>query len=107
MSQHSRRHSQNKSSLRIFENNGFVYGLGLGAVIGVVVAGPHFREWSLFTSFGTIFGWGVGIGILGYFAIAIAFGSASGGFGGASDIGDDNSLNDGMDGGSGDGGGND
>lgn len=107
MSQHSMRDSQDKPNLRKVENNGFVYGLGLGAMIGVVVAGPHFREWSLFTSLETIFGWGVGMGILGYFAIAIAYGSAMGGFGSASGIGDHNSTNDGTDGGSGDGGGND
>ena len=53
MSQHSMRNSQDKPTLRSFENNGFLYGLGLGALIGVVVAGPHFREWSLLTTLGT------------------------------------------------------
>jgi len=107
MSQHSMRDSQDKPNLRSFENNGFVYGLGFGALIGVVVAGPHFREWPLFTTLGTIAGCCIGLGILGYFAIAIAYGSAAGGFSDTSGIGDYSSTNDNADGGNGDGGGSD
>lgn len=101
------RDSQDKPNLRSFENNGFLYGLGLGGVVGVIAAGPHFREWPLFATFGVIAGCCIGLGILGYFAIAIAHGSVAGGYSGTSGIGDSAQLNDNTDGGHGDGGGSD
>jgi hypothetical protein len=98
------RDENGKPSLRAFENNGLVYGLPLGALVGIMFAGPHFNEWSLLKSLGTIFGCGIGAGILGYIAIAIAYGSTAAGFGITSGAGDDGSSSGGDGGGGGDGG---
>ena len=105
MPQHSLRDEHGRPNLRTFENRGFLYGLAFGAAIGVLIAGPHFREWSFLASVGMILGCGVGFGLLGYVAIAIAYGSAAGGFGTSSGIGGDGSAS--GDGGDGGGGGGD
>ena len=79
------RDEHGKTNLRAFENYGFIYGLTLGGVVGVVVVGPHFHEWSFFVCLGIILGCGIGIGVLGHLAVAIAYGSTASGFGVASD----------------------
>ena len=35
------------SIIRKFESNGLLYGSLLGLLLGVLIAGPHFSEWSL------------------------------------------------------------
>jgi hypothetical protein len=69
------RDESGKPNFRAFKNNGFVYGLPVGALVGVLIAGPHFYEWSAWKSLATILGCCAGTGILGYFAIALAYGS--------------------------------
>ena len=71
---------------------GLYGGLFVGAVIGVLVAGPHFREWSSARSLLTIAGSAGLATFIGYFAAEIAVASlASGGAadisGGAGDVG--------------------
>lgn len=83
------RFENSKPGLPTFENNGFWYGMALGALVGVLAAGPHFNEWSFLTCMGTILGSGIGAGIVGYFAIGIFCAEAAAGFGVGSDANDD------------------
>jgi hypothetical protein len=94
------RDENGKPDLDAFANNGLLYGLPLGALAGVLMAGPHFSEWSPLKIFGMILGCGACAGILGYVAIAMAYGSAAAGFGITSCSGDDGASG-GGDGGSG------
>lgn len=97
--------------LRSFANYGFYGGAGFGALAGVVVAGPHFYEWSAAATFGAVAGCVLLFGIIGHFAVGLAYGSqassdasfASGDLY-ESSHGFDGSL---VDGGGGDGGGGD
>lgn len=73
------RDESGKPNLRAYENNGFLYGLPIGALIGTFIAGPHFYEWPVWGSIVAILGSGIGGGILGYFAISIAYGSEASG----------------------------
>lgn len=73
------RDESGRPNLRAFENNGFWYGLPAGALIGVLIAGPHFYEWPVWESLVSIFGGGFGGGILGYAAVAMAYGSEASG----------------------------
>jgi hypothetical protein len=73
------RDESGKPNLRTYENNGFLYGLPVGALIGVLIAGPHFYEWPVWESLAAIFGCAIGAGILGYIAVVSAYGSEAGG----------------------------
>ena len=73
------RDESGKPNLRAYENNGFLYGLPAGALVGTLIAGPHFYEWPLWESLAAIFGCGIGAGILGYIAVASAYGAEAGG----------------------------
>lgn len=58
---------------------GLFGGLFIGAMVGVMVAGPNFREWSGLRSLATILGaFGVG-GVLGYIAGEIAISNLTAG----------------------------
>src|SRR5258706_1893801 len=98
-----------------YKSIGLFGGLFLGAVVGIMVAGPHFHEWSAARSMLTIFGSLALGGLIGYVAgeIAVAslasgpgsgFAGGDGGGGGGSGVGGGDGGGGGGDGG-GDGGG--
>jgi hypothetical protein len=61
-----------KAIIARYREIGLIGGLAFGGVVGVMVAGPNFREWSWLRSVVTIAG-SVGIGgLLGYIAGEIA-----------------------------------
>jgi hypothetical protein len=95
----SMRDEKGRPNLRAFENYGFIYGLSLGGVVGVLVAGPYFGEWPLAACLGTIVGCGIGAGVVGYLAVAMVYGSAASGFGAASDANESSATGDSDDGG--------
>jgi hypothetical protein len=66
--------------IKRFRQYGFTGGFSLGAIVGFMVAGPHFHEWSFVRSASTILGSGVVLGFLGFLAIVIAYGSLVAGF---------------------------
>ena len=68
-----------KPDFKAFENYGSIYGLTLGLVAGLLVAGPHFHDWSFLTCLATICGLGILVALLGHLAIAWAYGSVAGG----------------------------
>jgi len=93
-----------------YEGYGLIAGLGLGALVGVLFAGPHFRDWPAAGSLLAILGGGVGGALIGYLAVAIFIGSLVHGpgigEGGGADISQGgNSSHGNGGGGSGDGGG--
>jgi hypothetical protein len=72
--------------LRKYEGLGFVYGGAIGAVIGVLVAGPHFHEWAPGIVAAVVCGAPVAGALLGWFATTIAAGgTARGGTGATSE----------------------
>lgn len=79
-------------NIKAFENYGSIYGLVLGLVAGVLIAGPHFREWPFFASLATMVGGGSVGALIGHVAIVLVYGSVAGGdvgvSGGASSGGD-------------------
>lgn len=98
-----------KAIVARYKAMGLIGGLFLGAVAGVMIAGPNFREWSGMRSLVTIAG-SLGIGaIAGYFAGELAVGGHASGSGAGIHSGSgDSSETSGLDasgGGSGDGGG--
>jgi hypothetical protein len=58
--------------IQTFENTGFFYGSLLGMLVGVVIAGPHFFDWTLPSIFLTIAVATMVIGFLGWFSVAVA-----------------------------------
>jgi predicted membrane protein len=58
-------------TIKAFQNYGSVYGFLLGSVIGVLLAGPNFDNWTWFQSVSTILGSGIVLGIIGHFATAV------------------------------------
>lgn len=78
-------------NLDAFNNNGFWYGLPIGALIGVLIAGPHFHEWPTWESLVAIFGSCLGCGISGHLAIAMAYGAEASGAHVVPDYSDENS----------------
>jgi hypothetical protein len=57
--------------IQTFENTGFFYGSLLGILVGVVIAGPHFFDWTLPSIFLTIAAATAVIGFLGWIAWAV------------------------------------
>jgi hypothetical protein len=51
----------------------------LGLAAGVLAAGPNFYEWPVFASLATIVGGAIVGALLGYVAIALAYGSMASG----------------------------
>ena len=78
-------------------------GLFLGSVVGILLSGTHFDEWSALTSVAVVFGSGVGLAVLGWGIGSAAVGSvASGGghgVGGYVDAGGSAEAGDGASGG--------
>ena len=64
---------------KAIENYGSIFGLLLGAVAGVMVAGPNFQVWTPLESILTILGGGITLGLIGHFAFALFFGTAAAG----------------------------
>ena len=60
-----------------YEGYGLIAGVGLGLLLGVMIAGPHFHDWPATASLLTILGSGTGGAIVGYLAVMIAFGSTT------------------------------
>jgi hypothetical protein len=70
---------------RNYARYGLVGGFGIGAILGVLVSGPHFYEWSAGVSLGVICGSAVAIAGVGWFASSFVGGMPLGdhaGFGG-------------------------
>jgi prolipoprotein diacylglyceryltransferase len=67
------------STVKAFDNYGSIYGFLLGAIAGVLLAGPNFQVWTLFESVITILGVGIIAGAIGHFALLMALGGAADG----------------------------
>ena len=84
-----------------YEGYGLVGGFAAGLLLGVMVSGPHLREWPAWQSLSAILG-GAGLGsITGYLALAIVMGSLAGGSVGGTSIGGSESSHTSDSGGSG------
>ena len=94
--------SHGQAVLRRFESHGFWIGLGLGAVVGVLVSGPNFHEWAAQTISLVMLTCTVGGGVVGYFAGTVAAASLAQGPGGGTGGPGDRGMHaiDGRDGGS-------
>ncbi|WP_141514147.1 hypothetical protein [Ramlibacter sp. WS9] len=77
MNPHSTQSS--KDILRRYRSYGLFGGAAVGAVVGVLVSGPNFREWAATQSLAVIAGFMVGIALIGYFFLAQVFGASTGG----------------------------
>jgi hypothetical protein len=66
-------------TLRRYKQYGLVGGIALGLLLGVLLSGPHFFEWSFGLSLAVISGCMAGCAAMGWFATAIATGSLAGG----------------------------
>ena len=70
-----------------YEGYGLVGGFAAGLLLGVMMSGPHLREWPAWQSLSVILG-GAGLGsFTGYLALAIVMGSLAGGSVGGTSIG--------------------
>jgi uncharacterized membrane protein YeaQ/YmgE (transglycosylase-associated protein family) len=65
--------------IKRYRSNGLFGGLFFGVLVGIVVAGPHFHEWSAERSMLTIIGSLIVGGLVGYLAGEIAIASLSSG----------------------------
>lgn len=65
------RDENGNADLRTFENTGFFYGSLLGILVGVVIAGPHFFDWSLSSVLLTIAASSMVNGFLGWLAVVL------------------------------------
>ncbi len=72
-----------------YENNGLLYGAFLGALVGVLIAGPHFADWSIEKILAAIAASSAVLGMTGYFVMSIIFAGLSEGLGQASFDNDD------------------
>lgn len=68
--------------LQRYKGYGLLVGLALGLLVGVLVSGPHFYEWSVAASLAVICGCAAGGAFIGWVALALAAGSVAGGGGG-------------------------
>jgi hypothetical protein len=66
-------------TVKTFENYGSIFGFLLGAIAGVLLAGPNFQVWTPFESFLTILGGGVVVGVIGHIALAMSLGAVAAG----------------------------
>lgn len=57
--------------IKSFENNGLLYGSLLGALVGVLIAGPHFTEWSFAKIIAVVSLCSAVIGITGHLAVIV------------------------------------
>ena len=88
-----------------YEGYGMVGGFAAGLLVGVMVSGPHLREWPAWQSLSVILG-GAGLAsFTGYLALAIVMGSLAGGAVGDPSIGGSESSHTSDSGGDGGGGG--
>lgn len=62
-----------------FENNGLLYGALLGALVGVVIAGPHFNDWSIQKILASVAVLSAVIGAAGHLAVWIAYAAIAAG----------------------------
>jgi uncharacterized protein len=90
-----------------FEGYGLVGGLALGVLAGVMISGPHFREWPVLQSVLVVLGGGALGSFVGYLALSYLIGSIAAGPGGGLGGGGDGGIGGGDYGGGsgGDGGG--
>jgi hypothetical protein len=58
-----------------FKRYGLIGGLAVGLLGGVMVSGPHLREWSLLQSLVVMLGGGATGAVVGYLAISLFMGS--------------------------------
>ncbi len=63
----------------VFENNGLFYGALLGALCGVLIAGPHFTDWSIEKIVAAIAVSSVVVGVTGHLAVWMAYAAISAG----------------------------
>ena len=73
MSIHQTRRTAGQLILKKYRQRGVVAGGGLGLLIGVLVSGPHFYEWSLISIVAVVFGSAAAGAAIGWlFASAVA-----------------------------------
>jgi hypothetical protein len=69
-----------------YKRYGLMGGFALGLLVGIMISGPHLREWQAWQSLLVIFGGGVLGSFVGYVALSVVMGSfaagSGGGFGG-------------------------
>jgi hypothetical protein len=70
---------KNDPTVKAFENYGSIYGFLLGAIAGVLIAGPNFQVWPPLQSLLTILGGGIIVGVIGHIALLMALGSEAAG----------------------------
>lgn len=58
-----------------FENNGLLYGALLGVLVGVLIAGPHFADWSIQKILAAVALSSAVIAIVGHLAVLMAYGA--------------------------------
>ena len=68
MNLHLQPETHGQSVRRRFEGYGFWIGLGLGALIGFLISGPNFHDWTVGKTIGVIVAFTIGGAVAGYFA---------------------------------------
>jgi hypothetical protein len=76
MNQHSTQAP--RDIVRRYRSYGLFGGAALGAVVGVLVSGPHLHEWAAAQSLAVIAAFTVGIAFVGYFFLAQVIGASTG-----------------------------
>lgn len=62
-----------------YDSYGFIGGIALGLIAGILISGPNFNVWPPLTSILVTLGGGVVGGVIGLFASAIALGAQASG----------------------------
>ena len=62
-----------------YDSYGFIGGIALGLIAGILISGPNFNAWPPLTSILVTLGGVVGGGVIGFFASAIALGAQASG----------------------------
>ena len=79
MNNHAKDETPGQRILNRFGSYGFIGGLALGLIVGVLISGPHFHIWPTETSVLVIFGSAVVGGLIGFIAPSYAAGSTAAG----------------------------
>jgi hypothetical protein len=65
------RDEQGNATVRTFENNGLLYGGLFGVLLGVLISGPHFNEWSVWAILATSAICALIMGLICHFAFSL------------------------------------
>ena len=83
MNSQAKNETTGKNILNRFGSYGFIGGLALGLIAGVLISGPNFYTWPAKTSILVILGSAIIGGLIGFFAPSYAAGSTASGASGA------------------------